>query len=87
MNNDSNLNIDLDICSKRNIELDVEGLEGTECISLPNPGGNHRIFISLVVRKRRELEWHRRKEFTHSSCRSTAPVRDGYRSSCSRIVL
>ncbi|MET4120946.1 type VI secretion system secreted protein VgrG [Bradyrhizobium sp. JR1.5] len=35
MNNDSNLNIDLDICSKPNIELDVEGFEGTECISLP----------------------------------------------------
>ncbi|MDH2399163.1 type VI secretion system tip protein TssI/VgrG [Bradyrhizobium sp. SSUT18] len=35
MNNDSNLNIHLDICSKPNIELDVEGFEGTECISLP----------------------------------------------------
>ncbi|KRQ94137.1 type VI secretion system Vgr family protein [Bradyrhizobium valentinum] len=35
MTNDSNLSIDLHICSKPNIELDVQGFEGTECISLP----------------------------------------------------
>ncbi|WP_024508460.1 type VI secretion system tip protein TssI/VgrG [Bradyrhizobium sp. ARR65] len=35
MTNDSNLSIDLDIHSKPNIELDVQGFEGTECISLP----------------------------------------------------
>lgn len=35
MTSDSNLSIDLDISSKPNIDLDVEGFDGTECISLP----------------------------------------------------
>ncbi|WP_050631908.1 type VI secretion system Vgr family protein [Bradyrhizobium viridifuturi] len=35
MTNESNLNIDLDIRSKPDLELEVEGFEGTECISLP----------------------------------------------------
>ncbi|MFK4532247.1 type VI secretion system secreted protein VgrG [Bradyrhizobium ottawaense] len=35
MTNESNLSIDLEIRSKPGIELDVQGFEGTECISLP----------------------------------------------------
>ncbi|MGY3133985.1 type VI secretion system secreted protein VgrG [Bradyrhizobium sp. USDA 4501] len=35
MTHDSNPTIDLDICSDPSIELDVQGFEGTECISLP----------------------------------------------------
>ncbi|MES5486690.1 type VI secretion system tip protein TssI/VgrG [Bradyrhizobium sp. INPA03-11B] len=35
MNDSSNLSISLDIHSKPSIELDVQGFEGTECISLP----------------------------------------------------
>ncbi|PDT64834.1 hypothetical protein CO683_35870 [Bradyrhizobium ottawaense] len=35
MADDSNLSISLDIHSKPDIELDVQGFEGTECISMP----------------------------------------------------
>ncbi|MCC8941814.1 type VI secretion system tip protein VgrG [Bradyrhizobium sp. Arg62] len=35
MTNESNLSIDLDVRGKRSIELNVQGFEGTECISLP----------------------------------------------------
>ncbi|WOH63800.1 type VI secretion system Vgr family protein [Bradyrhizobium sp. BWA-3-5] len=35
MTDDSNLKITLEIPSKPNVELDVQGFEGTECISLP----------------------------------------------------